>query len=112
MDPNLVWFILFNPLIAAALIHLVTRKSSGVSTFISVASSVFGLIAAIASLLLLTQAMRHLPAGTAYAVWTGIGGVGVAVLGIFVFGDSASPLRLLCIALIVAGIAGLRLLDA
>src|SRR5688572_1617486 len=47
MDPNLVWFILFNPLIAAALIHLVTRKSPGVSTFISVASSVFGLIAAI-----------------------------------------------------------------
>lgn len=74
--------------------------------------SAIGLIAAIASLLLLTQAMRHLPAGTAYAVWTGIGGVGVAVLGIAVFGDSASPLRLLCIALIVAGIAGLRLLDA
>lgn len=47
MDPNLVWFILFNPLVAAALIHLVTRKSTGFSTFISVASSVFGLIAAI-----------------------------------------------------------------
>ncbi|HET6408795.1 MAG TPA: NADH-quinone oxidoreductase subunit L, partial [Chthoniobacteraceae bacterium] len=46
MDPNLVWFILFNPMIAAAVIHLVTRKSSGLSTFISVASSVFGLIAA------------------------------------------------------------------
>jgi NADH-quinone oxidoreductase subunit L len=47
MDPNLVWFILFNPLVAATLIHLVTRKSAGTSTFISVASSVFGLIAAI-----------------------------------------------------------------
>ena len=47
MDPNLVWFILFNPLIAAALIHLVTRKSPATSTFISVASAVFGLIAAI-----------------------------------------------------------------
>src|SRR4029434_7046142 len=47
MDPNLVWFILFNPLVAAAPIHLVPRKSSGLSTFISVASSVFGLIAAI-----------------------------------------------------------------
>jgi NADH-quinone oxidoreductase subunit L len=46
MDPNLVWFILLNPLIATALIHLVTRKSPGTSTFISVASSVFGLIAA------------------------------------------------------------------
>jgi NADH-quinone oxidoreductase subunit L len=46
MDPNLVWFILFNPLVAAAAIHLVTRKSSETSTFISVLSSVFGLIAA------------------------------------------------------------------
>ena len=71
-----------------------------------------GLAAAAASLLLLTQAMRHLPAGTAYAIWTGIGGVGVAVFGILAFGDSASPLRLLCIGLIVAGIAGLRLLEA
>ena len=71
-----------------------------------------GLVAAVASLLLLTQAMRHLPAGTAYAVWTGIGGVGVAVLGIFIFGDSASPMRLLCIGLIVSGIAGLRLLES
>lgn len=70
-----------------------------------------GLAAAVASLLLLTQAMRHLPAGTAYAVWTGIGGVGVAVFGILVADDSASPLRLLCIGLIVAGIAGLRLLE-
>ena len=68
-----------------------------------------GLAAALASLLLLTQAMRHLPAGTAYAVWTGIGGVGVAVLGILVSGDSASPPRLLCIGLIVAGIVGLKL---
>jgi NADH-quinone oxidoreductase subunit L len=47
MDPNLVWFILFNPLVATALIHLVTRKSPGTSIFISVASSVFGLIAAL-----------------------------------------------------------------
>lgn len=71
-----------------------------------------GLVAAAASLLLLTQAMRHLPAGTAYAVWTGIGGVGVALFGMLAFGDSASPLRLLCIGMIVAGIVGLRLLEA
>lgn len=70
-----------------------------------------GLAAAAASLALLTVAMRQLPAGTAYAVWTGIGGVGVAVFGILVSGDSASLPRLLCIALIVAGIAGLRLLE-
>jgi quaternary ammonium compound-resistance protein SugE len=71
-----------------------------------------GLAAAALSLLLLTLAMRQLPAGTAYAVWTGIGGVGVALFGILVFGDSASPARLLCIGLIVAGIIGLRVLES
>ena len=49
MDTNLVWFVLINPLVAAALIHLVFRKSASTSTFISVASSIFGLIAAIDS---------------------------------------------------------------
>lgn len=56
--------------------------------------------------------MRHLPAGTAYAVWTGIGSVGITVLGIVLFGDSPSAARLACIALIVGGVAGLKLLEA
>ena len=51
------------------------------------------------------------PIGTAYAVWTGIGAVGTALLGIVLFGESASPARLLCIGLILAGIAGLKLLS-
>ena len=63
-------------------------------------------------LLTLTLAMRHLPAGTAYAVWTGIGSVGITVLGIVLFGDSPSAARLACIALIVGGVAGLKLLEA
>ena len=53
----------------------------------------------------------HIPGGTAYAVWTGIGAVGTALLGIVLFGESASPARLLCIGLILAGIAGLKLLS-
>ncbi|MCW4455703.1 quaternary ammonium compound efflux SMR transporter SugE [Flavobacterium sp. MXW15] len=61
------------------------------------------------SLWLLTQAMKSIPVGTAYAIWTGIGAMGVAVLGIFLFNDSASPARLACVALIVAGVVGLKL---
>ena len=58
-----------------------------------------------------TLVLMDLPIGTAYAVWTGIGAVGTALLGIVLFGESASPARLLCIGLILAGIAGLKLLS-
>ena len=71
-----------------------------------------GLLAGLASIFLLTRALRTLPAATAYAIWTGIGAVGVALAGIVLFGESAAPLRLSCIALIVAGSIGLRLLEA
>ena len=64
----------------------------------------------IGSVVLLGFALRHLPLGTAYAVWTGIGAVGTALLGIALFGDPATAGRLACIALIVAGIAGLKML--
>lgn len=67
-------------------------------------------IAAMAvSMWLLAQAARTLPIGTAYAVWTGIGAVGAALLGIMLFAESANPVRVLCIILIVAGIVGLKL---
>ena len=66
-------------------------------------------VAAAISLWLLTQALRTIPVGTGYAIWTGIGALGVAVLGIFLFGDSASLPRLACIGLIVAGVIGLKL---
>jgi quaternary ammonium compound-resistance protein SugE len=62
-----------------------------------------------ASLGLLGLALRSLPLGTAYAVWTGIGATGTALLGVLLFQESADPLRLLCIGLIVAGIVGLKL---
>ena len=51
---------------------------------------------------------RQLPIGTAYAVWTGIGVFGTAVLGMYLFGESTAPLRLLCLGLIIAGIVGLK----
>jgi quaternary ammonium compound-resistance protein SugE len=63
----------------------------------------------IASIVLLGWALKTLPVGTAYAVWTGIGAVGTAALGIYLFGEPATAARLASIGLIVAGIAGLKL---
>lgn len=65
----------------------------------------------VASMALLGVALRTLPLGTAYAVWTGIGTIGTAVLGIVLFGEAATAMRLVCIALIVAGILGLKLVS-
>lgn len=69
------------------------------------------IVALIASVGLLAIAMRDLPLGTAYAVWTGIGTVGTVIFGIVIFGESAASLRLLCIAAIIAGIVGLKLVS-
>lgn len=79
-----------------------TRLWPSVWTAASMAVSVF----------LLALAVREIPIGTGYAVWTGIGVVGTAVLGIILFGESREVLRLLCIVLILAGIIGLRVLTS
>lgn len=71
--------------------------------------SLITVVAMVASVLLLAHAMKTLPAGTAYAVWTGIGAVGAAIMGITLLGEPASLLCLLSLALIVAGIVGLKL---
>jgi quaternary ammonium compound-resistance protein SugE len=63
----------------------------------------------ILSIVLLGLAVKTLPIGTAYAIWTGIGTIGTAILGMVLFGESAAALRLACIALIIAGIVGLKL---
>lgn len=72
--------------------------------------STWTLAAMVASVLLLGWSLKVLPLGTAYAVWTGIGAVGTAILGIVLFGESREAARLASIALIVAGIVGLKLL--
>jgi quaternary ammonium compound-resistance protein SugE len=70
------------------------------------------LVAMIGSVVLLAIAVRTLPLGTAYAVWTGIGTAGAVLLGIVLFAEPATFLRLLFVGLIVAGIVGLRLVTA
>jgi quaternary ammonium compound-resistance protein SugE len=70
-----------------------------------------GVTTAVVSVVLLVIALRDLPVGTAYAVWTGLGAVGVALAGIVLLGESASAARLACLALVFAGVAGLRWLE-
>jgi quaternary ammonium compound-resistance protein SugE len=72
--------------------------------------SALTITAMVVSMWMLAQAARTLPIGTAYAVWTGIGAVGTAVLGMLLFGEPRTALRLTCIVLIVAGIVGLKML--
>ena len=77
--------------------------------YIRLTPSVITVTAMIVSMALLAWAMKSLPVGTAYAVWTGIGAVGAAITGIVLLGESANPMRLASLALIVLGIIGLKL---
>ena len=74
--------------------------------------SLITIVLMIASFQFLSMALKTLPIGTAYAIWTGIGAVGTAVLGMLLFDESRDLTRILCILLIVAGIAGLKLTSA
>jgi quaternary ammonium compound-resistance protein SugE len=77
--------------------------------FTRVWPSVITIVAMVASVWFLALALKTIPVGTGYAVWTGIGAVGTAILGIVLFAEPATAARLACIALIVAGILGLKL---
>ena len=99
-------------LIGAGLLEVVwatTMKQS--EGFTRLTPSLITIVAMLASFSLLALAMRALPLGTAYAIWTGIGTIGTVILGILWLGESANALRLACIALIVLGIAGLKLVS-
>ena len=73
--------------------------------------SVITVVGYIASAVFLALALKHLPLGTAYAMWTGFGIIGTSVLGIFLFNEKLSVPQIICVALIVIGIAGLKLLS-
>jgi quaternary ammonium compound-resistance protein SugE len=85
------------------------KSSEGFTRFIP---GLFTVVTGLSSVFLLSLSLRTLPVGTGYAVWTGIGAVGTAVLGMVVLGDSATPMRVLCIGLILAGVIGLKLIAA
>lgn len=99
-------------LVCAGLLEIVwaiaLKQSEG---FTRLWPSVIGVGGALISFILLAVAIRQLPAGTGYAVWVGIGAVGVAVAGIVLFGEAVSAARVLFLSIIVLGIVGLRLVD-
>ena len=96
-------------LVIAGLFEIVWATSMKASnSFTNTAPSIITGIAAFISFWLLAMAMKELPLGTAYVVWVGIGALGAAILGIVMFGDSITPLRITGIALIAAGIAALK----
>jgi len=76
--------------------------------FTRVVPSIFTVLTMAASIWLLSLAMKTIPVGTAYAAWTGIGTVGVAILGMILFGESRDIVRIICLLLILLGIAGLK----
>ena len=73
--------------------------------------SVVTVVAMAISVILLALAMKSLPVGTSYAVWTGIGAIGTVIAGVVLFGESASIARVTCLALILAGIIGLKIVS-
>ena len=106
MEPDMPWIILF----VAGLLEVVwavgLKYTHGFSRLVP---SAITIAAMVVSMAMLSWAMKSLPVGTAYAVWTGIGAVGAAITAILLLGESASPMRIVSLALIVMGIIGLKL---
>jgi quaternary ammonium compound-resistance protein SugE len=99
-------------LLAAGVLEVVMafalKASAGVTRPVP---SLLAVLAALGSIWLLATAVRTLPLGIAYAVWTGIGALGVSLVGVALFAEPLSPARMLCMAFVFGGIAGLKILE-
>jgi quaternary ammonium compound-resistance protein SugE len=99
-------------LLAAGVLEIVMafalKASAGVTRPVP---SLLAVLAALGSIWLLATAVRTLPLGIAYAVWTGIGALGVSLVGVALFAEPLSPARMLCMAFVFGGIAGLKILE-
>lgn len=105
----MAWLVLVAAAVFEVAFALSLKPSEGFSRlWPTVGVVVFGVI----SVVLLAKTLDRLPVGTAYAIWTGLGSVGVVTLGIFVFDEPLTPARIACLALIVTGVIGLRLAGA
>lgn len=105
----MAWLLLFSAGLAEIVFALSLKFNEG---FTKLWPSIITLISGGSSFYLLMLAIKSLPLGTAYAVWTGMGAVGVAIVGIFLFKESADLYRLLSITLVISGIVGLKLTDS
>jgi quaternary ammonium compound-resistance protein SugE len=106
---SLAWTILIGAGLLEIVWAIALKYADGFTRFWP---SAIGLAAAIASFVMLSMALKDLPVGTAYAVWVGIGVFGVAIVGMIALGESASVLRFTFLALILAGIIGLKIMQA
>ena len=109
LSASLAWIVLFFAGLCEVAWAVGLKYTEG---FSRLWPSVGTLAAMLASVVLLGWSLKALPLGTAYAVWTGIGAVGTALLGMALFDESREVARLVCIGLIVAGIVGLKLVTA
>ncbi|MEU0488231.1 multidrug efflux SMR transporter [Nocardiopsis sp. NPDC006139] len=109
MSGPLAWALLTAAAALEVVWALAMKESQG---FTRLWPSVLTVGAAAVSFGLLSLALRELPVGTAYAAWVGLGATGVVLAGITLLGESAGPLRIGCVLLILAGVVGLHLLDS
>ncbi|WP_374089151.1 multidrug efflux SMR transporter [Methylomicrobium lacus] len=105
----MAWILLFSAGIAEIIFALSLKLNEG---FTKLWPSVVTCVAGLCSFYLLMLAIKTLPLGTAYAVWTGMGAVGIAVLGIILFKESADVCRIMSISLVIMGIIGLKLTES
>ena len=105
----MAWLLLFSAGLAEIVFALSLKFNEG---FTRLWPSILTMVSGGSSFYLLMLAIKSLPLGTAYAVWTGMGAVGVAIVGIFLFKESADLYRLLSIMLVISGIVGLKLTDS
>lgn len=105
----MAWLLLFSAGFIEIIFALSLKYNEG---FTKLLPSIVTAVSAVGSFGLLMLALKTLPLGTAYAVWTGMGAVGVAILGIILFKESVDGYRLVSIALVIAGIIGLKLTDS
>jgi quaternary ammonium compound-resistance protein SugE len=105
----MAWMFLFIAGIFEIIFALGLKHTHG---FTRLAPSVVTVVAGAASMVILSQSVKSLPVGTAYAIWTGIGAVGTATLCMWLFDEPRDVGRLVCIGLIISGIVGLRLTSA
>ena len=106
MTPTMAWVALLAAGVLDVLWAVAMKYADG---YTRIGWSIASLVLLAAFVLLLGRSLQVLPVGTAYAVWTGIGAVGTVLMGVVFFGEPLDPLRLSCIALVVAGIVGLKL---
>jgi len=105
----MAWFLLFTAGLVEVIFALSLKYNEG---FTKLWPSIITALSGVGSFGLLMWAIKTLPLGTAYAVWTGMGAVGVAILGVFLFKESIDWIRLVSIGLVIAGIVGLKLTDS